>query len=159
MIFATIATILANRRPHGPQPVAYGHIQTLADLIDVWTPKMWWGHKDSLKPICHAGMCGTLYSLRPSIERKKITRYERLAPPSGQDDDMVCMTMRRIANPTARPSFCTIYLASGTKAMMITPKSKPHHMQLEDIPHRTISGNLSVATTVLCDCNDCSTLL
>ncbi|KIJ38038.1 hypothetical protein M422DRAFT_259436 [Sphaerobolus stellatus SS14] len=31
-----------------PQPAAYRHIQTLADLIDDWAPDMamWWGHKE-----------------------------------------------------------------------------------------------------------------
>lgn len=46
---------MATRRPHGPQPAAYGHVQTLANLVDVWTPTMWWGHKSNLKPISHAG--------------------------------------------------------------------------------------------------------
>jgi hypothetical protein len=37
----------------GPQPAAYGHLQTLADLVDDWGPsnisvderKLWWGSK------------------------------------------------------------------------------------------------------------------
>lgn len=47
---------MANYHPRGPQPVAFGHVQTLADLVDVWTPTMWWGHKDNMKPVCHAGV-------------------------------------------------------------------------------------------------------
>ncbi|KAG2101819.1 uncharacterized protein F5147DRAFT_708153, partial [Suillus discolor] len=34
---------------------AYGHLQTLANLIDEWSPVMWWGHKEDGIPYCHAG--------------------------------------------------------------------------------------------------------
>lgn len=54
-ILATTFTFLATRRPRGPQPVAYGHVQTLANLVDVWSPTMWWGHKGGGKPLCYAG--------------------------------------------------------------------------------------------------------
>ena len=54
-IFAVVSTVLARRRPHGPQPAAYGHLQTLANLVDEWSPTMWWGHKANGKPIHHAG--------------------------------------------------------------------------------------------------------
>ncbi|KAI0809097.1 hypothetical protein BC629DRAFT_1590181 [Irpex lacteus] len=47
LLFSACMTYLAIRKPKGPQPAAYGHIQTLANLIDEWNPsmKMWWGHK------------------------------------------------------------------------------------------------------------------
>ncbi|KAH7916722.1 hypothetical protein BJ138DRAFT_1074648 [Hygrophoropsis aurantiaca] len=54
-VFALGMTIVALRRPHGPQPAAYGHIQTLANLVDEWYPTMWWGHKEDGAPYCHAG--------------------------------------------------------------------------------------------------------
>ncbi|KAG2345094.1 hypothetical protein BDR05DRAFT_961042 [Suillus weaverae] len=54
-IFACFFTFVALRRPHGPQPAAYGHVQTLANLVDEWSPVMWWGHKDDGIPYCHAG--------------------------------------------------------------------------------------------------------
>ncbi|KAG2153689.1 uncharacterized protein EDB93DRAFT_209325 [Suillus bovinus] len=54
-IFACFFTFLALRRPHGPQPAAYGHVQTLANLVDEWSPVMWWGHKEDGIPYCHAG--------------------------------------------------------------------------------------------------------
>ncbi|KAG1801189.1 uncharacterized protein BJ212DRAFT_1210928, partial [Suillus subaureus] len=44
-IFASFFTFVALRRPRGPQPAAYGHLQTLANLVDEWSPVMWWGHK------------------------------------------------------------------------------------------------------------------
>ncbi|KAG1756049.1 hypothetical protein EDB19DRAFT_1957714 [Suillus lakei] len=45
-IFACVFTIMALRRPRGPQPAAYGHVQTLANLVEYeWSPVMWWGHK------------------------------------------------------------------------------------------------------------------
>jgi hypothetical protein len=54
-IFALISTYIARRRPRGPQPAAYGHLQTLANLVDEWSSAMWWGHKSDDKVICHAG--------------------------------------------------------------------------------------------------------
>ncbi|KAG2159081.1 uncharacterized protein EDB93DRAFT_1325148 [Suillus bovinus] len=55
LIFACFFTFIALRRPSGPQPAAYGHIQTLANLVDEWYPVMWWGHKEDGIPYCHAG--------------------------------------------------------------------------------------------------------
>ena len=48
---------LAYDRPKGPQPATYGHIQTLADLIDVWSETMYWGDKGVVpgSNIRHAG--------------------------------------------------------------------------------------------------------
>ncbi|KAG2119171.1 uncharacterized protein F5147DRAFT_603420 [Suillus discolor] len=54
-IFACFFTFVALRRPSGPQPAAYGHPQTLANLVDEWSPVMWWGHKEDGIPYCHAG--------------------------------------------------------------------------------------------------------
>jgi hypothetical protein len=54
-IFACFFTFVALRRPRGPQPAAYGHLQTLANLVDEWSPVMWWGHKEEGFPYCHAG--------------------------------------------------------------------------------------------------------
>ncbi|KAG2070430.1 hypothetical protein BDR04DRAFT_1155650 [Suillus decipiens] len=54
-IFACFITFISLRRPHGPQPVAYGHLQTLANLVDEWSPVMWWGHKEDGISYCHAG--------------------------------------------------------------------------------------------------------
>src|SRR5258708_39056469 len=55
-IFACFFTLVTLRRPRGPQPAAYGHLQTLANLVDEWSPVMWWGHKEDGVPYCHAGM-------------------------------------------------------------------------------------------------------
>jgi hypothetical protein len=52
---AVLTTFIANRHPPGPQPAAYGHIQTLTDLIDEWSPTMYWGHKGDDGTVCHAG--------------------------------------------------------------------------------------------------------
>ncbi|KAG2363855.1 hypothetical protein BDR07DRAFT_1230612, partial [Suillus spraguei] len=54
-IFACFFTFVALRRPRGPQPATYGHLQTLANLVDEWSPEMWWGHKEDGIPYCHAG--------------------------------------------------------------------------------------------------------
>ncbi|KUJ22307.1 uncharacterized protein LY89DRAFT_714133 [Mollisia scopiformis] len=49
LLLAIFTTALAFRRPKGPQPAAYGHFQTLADLIDDWMVdekgRFWWGDK------------------------------------------------------------------------------------------------------------------
>jgi hypothetical protein len=36
---------VARRHPRGAQPATYGHIQTIANLVDEWGPVMWWGDK------------------------------------------------------------------------------------------------------------------
>ena len=54
LVLAIFATIEASRQPKGPQPVAFGHLQTLADLIDVWITgdeTMWWGDKTKLEQV------------------------------------------------------------------------------------------------------------
>lgn len=53
-IFASFFTLVALRRPRGPQPATYGHLQTLANLVDEWSSLMWWGHKEDGPPYCHA---------------------------------------------------------------------------------------------------------
>jgi len=50
--------VLFVKGPLGPQPAAYGHINTLADLVDEWDEKMYWGHKGGVQGdggVCHAG--------------------------------------------------------------------------------------------------------
>ncbi|KAG1739821.1 uncharacterized protein EDB91DRAFT_1248578 [Suillus paluster] len=54
-IFACGCTLVARHRPRGPQPATYGHLQTLANLVDEWSSVMWWGHKADGNPYCHAG--------------------------------------------------------------------------------------------------------
>ncbi|KAG1730555.1 uncharacterized protein EDB91DRAFT_1309967 [Suillus paluster] len=54
-IFSCVFTIIALHQPRGPQPATYGHLQTLANLVDEWSPVMWWGHKEDGIPYCHAG--------------------------------------------------------------------------------------------------------
>lgn len=59
--FTLVNTYLALDSPSGPQPAAYGHLQTLADLIDYWPPRtgrIWWGDKTAYNSaIRHAGAC------------------------------------------------------------------------------------------------------
>src|ERR1700722_3745782 len=62
---AVFVTFIAKRRPSGPQPAAYGHIQTLTDLVDEWLPTMYWGHKGDDGVVCHAGA-----SIPPSEENR-----------------------------------------------------------------------------------------
>ena len=43
--FSLTFTFVAFRQPKDLQPAAYGHIQTLTNLIYNWSPVMWWGDK------------------------------------------------------------------------------------------------------------------
>ncbi|KAI9575023.1 hypothetical protein HD554DRAFT_2234553 [Boletus coccyginus] len=55
LVFSLALTVIVVHRPKGPQPAAYGHVQTLANLIDEWSPTMWWGRKDGKYRYRHAG--------------------------------------------------------------------------------------------------------
>lgn len=58
VVISTFVTFVAMRKPKGPQPAAYGHLQTLVDLVDEWnvTYVMYWGHKgEGLADVYHAG--------------------------------------------------------------------------------------------------------
>jgi hypothetical protein len=48
-LLAAFITYLAWSKPKGPQPATWGHVQTLADLIDSWdvdeNGRFWWGDK------------------------------------------------------------------------------------------------------------------
>lgn len=58
--FASAITFLTFMKPTGPQPATYGHIQTIADVIDDWTldenGRFWWGDKGCRAGVRHAGM-------------------------------------------------------------------------------------------------------
>ena len=58
--FASALMFLTLKKPKGPQPATYGHIQTLADVIDDWTldknGQFWWGDKGCREEVRHAGM-------------------------------------------------------------------------------------------------------
>ncbi|EIW81699.1 hypothetical protein CONPUDRAFT_143427 [Coniophora puteana RWD-64-598 SS2] len=68
-VLSAVFTVLVLLRPRGPQPAAYGHFQTLANLIDEWPDqgdeqsRLFWGHKgeykeeldDDVKTVFHAG--------------------------------------------------------------------------------------------------------
>lgn len=47
LLLALFATCISLRRPSGPLPATYGHLQTIADLVDEWQgdSPMFWGHK------------------------------------------------------------------------------------------------------------------
>ncbi|KAL9088210.1 MAG: hypothetical protein Q9165_006337 [Trypethelium subeluteriae] len=60
-VLAVLVTWLAVQKPGGPQPAAYGHLQTLADLVDCWvegSEKMHWGDK-GLDNLATARIAGT----------------------------------------------------------------------------------------------------
>ncbi|CAF3525388.1 unnamed protein product [Fusarium graminearum] len=61
ILVASFATFLAMRKRSGPQPATMGHLQTIADLVDDWTPsenrRIYWGDKgeSSTSAVRHAG--------------------------------------------------------------------------------------------------------
>jgi hypothetical protein len=62
---AIFTSYLAFRRPKGCQPASWGHLQTLANLVDDWNVSseghLWWGDKRSnYEDVRHAGTSGTL---------------------------------------------------------------------------------------------------
>jgi hypothetical protein len=59
LVVALLATYMSIRRPAGPQPAAYGHLQTLSDLIDDWHHCMHWGHKENGIPGYYPAYAGT----------------------------------------------------------------------------------------------------
>ena len=55
---AAFTTYLCYKRPKGPQPATFGHVQTLVDLVDEWYLLMFWGDKglrEEGDEIRHAG--------------------------------------------------------------------------------------------------------
>lgn len=69
IIFASAITFLAFVKPKGPQPATYGHIQTIADVIEDWRldeyGRFWWGDKGCREGIRHAGMSSERNELGP----------------------------------------------------------------------------------------------
>jgi hypothetical protein len=51
-VLSILMLIVATRKPKGPQPAAFGHLKIIADVIDEWSPVMFWGDKSN----GHAGM-------------------------------------------------------------------------------------------------------
>lgn len=42
-VFICFMISVSMHKPNGPLPATYGHLQTMADVIDEWSPKMYWG--------------------------------------------------------------------------------------------------------------------
>jgi len=78
---------LATRKPKGSLPATYGHIQTLADLIDKWSDTMFWGDKGVVPgtELRHAGT-----SSRPLKPARSGSRY------GGACCDAVCDAYNRL---------------------------------------------------------------
>lgn len=60
-LLAAFATFLCFRKPSGPQPATFGHVQTLVNVVDEWSLLMFWGDKgviDSNGEARHAGTAG-----------------------------------------------------------------------------------------------------
>lgn len=74
VFIAGFGTFLALRKPRGPQPAAWGHLQTLANLVDDWTTnkdgRFWWGDKTGL--LEESGGTGGLRHAGTKDEREKL---------------------------------------------------------------------------------------
>lgn len=68
-IVAIFVSVLAFRRPRGPQPATYGHLSSLINLIDVWpmdSKRMYWGHKPFVEVVP-----GYLHAGEPPLHRSR----------------------------------------------------------------------------------------
>jgi hypothetical protein len=70
VLLAMFITYLALRKPKGPQPATWGHVQTLANLIDCWDVDengcFWWGDKGvDEDAVRHAGTSCNAQCLEP----------------------------------------------------------------------------------------------
>ena len=65
-VAALFTTLLACWPVRGPQPAAWGHLQTLGDLIDEWNApqgRLWWGDKGEIDGVRHAGTAGSRHEV------------------------------------------------------------------------------------------------
>ncbi|KAJ5929573.1 hypothetical protein N7454_006523 [Penicillium verhagenii] len=69
IVFGLALTFVTFKKPKGPQPATYGHIQTLADVTDDWTlnenGRFWWGDKGITEGVRHAGTSSREKNLGP----------------------------------------------------------------------------------------------
>jgi hypothetical protein len=56
-LLCIFVTFLALRRPKGPLPATFGHLQTMANIVDEWDDVLFWGHKGKGE-VNHAGTSG-----------------------------------------------------------------------------------------------------
>lgn len=69
VLVASFGTFLAPSKRSGHQPATIGHLQTIADLVDDWTPSenrcIYWRDKEesSTSAVCHAGTTCKLETL------------------------------------------------------------------------------------------------
>ena len=61
-LFLAFMLQISCSKPKGPLPASYGHLQTMADVIDDWAPRMYWGDKGEVRnsggELRHAGTAG-----------------------------------------------------------------------------------------------------
>jgi len=86
LMVAIFATYVSLRGPKGPLPATFGHLQTMANLIDVWEDRMFWGHKEDHQRDGNPNYAGTsekrlpmpirgeLYGGVPGISREALAQ-------------------------------------------------------------------------------------
>lgn len=69
LVMAVFVALCTCWRPKGPQPAAYGHLQTLADLVDTWPnagERMFWDEKDVRRTCGSAPVYSSMDDSEPS---------------------------------------------------------------------------------------------
>ena len=92
------ATYVSARRPIGALPATFGHLQTLADLIDEWDNRMFWGHKADGNP----NYAGTSSTWLPPPHKHQL--YGGLMP----------LNMERLVNMRSTSGLSSQYDSLGT---------------------------------------------
>ncbi|KAK4213044.1 hypothetical protein QBC37DRAFT_441071 [Rhypophila decipiens] len=144
-IFALITAIfglyLSCRQPEGYLPATYGHIQTMADVIDEWSDSgcMFWGEKDPGDR--HRGIPGYTG-----------TSTERLPAPDerqfygGQRELTDFSTLRRkgskmsVSSRASRSNRPSIAAATAAAPWTSYPQQRPGHEYRTDSVHSAHSG-------------------
>ncbi|KAK9449680.1 uncharacterized protein V1518DRAFT_414364 [Limtongia smithiae] len=87
LFLVVFIAIVSSLKFKGPLPATYGHLQTIANIIDVWEPRMYWGHKsveelwDSGSDIYDDDMDKiTIYDSEASFDEAKSQYTEHKSP-------------------------------------------------------------------------------
>lgn len=67
-IFLAFMLQVSFSRSKGPLPAAYGHLQTMADIVDEWAPRMFWGDKGEIEGLDMVKHAGTAGAPLPAVE-------------------------------------------------------------------------------------------
>ncbi|KAF2096751.1 hypothetical protein NA57DRAFT_78346 [Rhizodiscina lignyota] len=72
VLFLLFMLQVSYTKPKGPLPASYGHLQTMANIIDEWAPRMYWGDKGELPESGELRHAGTKNTPLPMVERDSL---------------------------------------------------------------------------------------